>query len=233
MKENKAKEVMDEVSKPEAQSQPRPFVGDKRKSLSKTLDLGNLPSRRGNKKAKHGLSKPEVVKPSLPTPTSQPSIQVHVVDSSVPIEVTPFKTIVPTLFQPSQRVPMNLVENEDLAWERFQKAVTDEDVVVCYDMSLKEFEHFVVHDLFKVCDFTFASSCHFTFFSPNKVFFLIINFFIFFLLQAMSKFITVSRQATEMDKIRMQLETRVQEVKDYCRGWAEVAAKAIDEAKEL
>ena len=81
--------------------------------------MGNLPSRRGNKKAKHGLSKPEVVKPSLPTPTSQPSIQVHVVDSSVPIEVTPFKTIVPTLFQPSQRVPMNLVENEDLAWERF------------------------------------------------------------------------------------------------------------------
>ena len=45
MKENKGKEVMDEVSKLEAQSQPRPFVGDKRKSLSKTLDLGNLPSR--------------------------------------------------------------------------------------------------------------------------------------------------------------------------------------------
>ena len=36
-----------------------------------------------------------------------------------------------------------------------------------------------------------------------------------------------------MDKMRMQLETRVQEVKDYCRGWPEVAAKAIDEAKEL
>ena len=59
--------------------------------------------------------------------------------------------------------------------------MTDEDVAVCYDMSLKEFEHFVVHDLFKVCDFTFASSCHFTFFLPNKVFFLIINFFYFFL----------------------------------------------------
>ena len=58
--------------------------------------------------------------------------------------------------------------------------MTDEDVAVCYNMSLKEFEHFVVHDLFKVCDFTFASSCHFTFFSPNKFFFLIINFFIFF-----------------------------------------------------
>ena len=46
---------------------------------------------------------------------------------------------------------MNLLENEDLAWERFQKAVTDKDVAVCYDMSLKEFEHSVVYDLFKVC----------------------------------------------------------------------------------
>ena len=28
--------------------------------------------------------------------------------------------------------------------------MTGEDVAVCYDMSLKEFEHFSVHDLFKV-----------------------------------------------------------------------------------
>lgn len=46
---------------------------------------------------------------------------------------------------------MNLLENEDLAWERFQQAVTDEDITTCYDMSLKDFEHFAVHDLFKVC----------------------------------------------------------------------------------
>ena len=39
--------------------------------------------------------------------------------------------------------------------------MTDEDVAVCYDMSLKEFEHSAIHDLFKVCDFTFASPCHF------------------------------------------------------------------------
>ena len=49
----------------------------------------------------------------------------------------------------------------------------------------------------------------------------------------MSKFITASRQATEIDKTRIQLETRIQEVKDNCKGWAEVAAKAKDEAKEL
>ena len=49
----------------------------------------------------------------------------------------------------------------------------------------------------------------------------------------MSKFIVMSRQATEMDKMRILLETRIQEVKNDCKGWAEVAAKAKDEAKEL
>ena len=100
------------------------------------LDLGNLPSHRG-KKVKHGSSRPGVVKPSLPT--SQPSVQIFDVDSSIPIEVTPAKTTAPTSAQPSQRVPMNLLENEDVA--------------VCYDMSLKEFEHSTIHDLFKVCNY--------------------------------------------------------------------------------
>ena len=27
----------------------------------------------------------------------------------------------------------------------------DEDITTCYDMSLKDFEHSGVHDLFKVC----------------------------------------------------------------------------------
>ena len=68
---------------------------------------------------------------------------------------------------------MNLLENEDLAWERFQKTMTNEDMAVCYDMSLKEYEHFVVHDLFKVCFdlFVFVSSCHILYFSSNHHFF--------------------------------------------------------------
>ena len=45
MKENKGKEVVDKAARPEAQSQPHPSVGDKRKILSKTLDLENLPNR--------------------------------------------------------------------------------------------------------------------------------------------------------------------------------------------
>ena len=155
IKENKGKEMVDEVTRSEIQSQPRPFIGDKRKTLTKTLDLGNLPSHRG-KKTKHGLSRLGVVKPSLPT--FQLSIPIFDVDLSIPIEVTPAKTTSPTLSQPSRNVPMNLLENEDLAWERFEKVVTGEDVAACYDMSLKEFEHSGVHNLFKVI--TFTSSCH-------------------------------------------------------------------------
>ena len=55
---------------------------------------------------------------------------------------------------------MNLLENEDLAWERFEKAVTGEDVVACYDMSLKKFEYSSVHDLFKVISFTSSYFCN-------------------------------------------------------------------------
>ena len=79
-----------------------------------------------------------------------PSIQIFDVDSSTPVDVTPSKTT-PTYSQPSQRIPMNIIENEDLACERFGKAMSDEDITVCYDMSLKDFEHSGVHDLFKVC----------------------------------------------------------------------------------
>ena len=57
--------------------------------------------------------------------------------------------------QPSQHVLSNIIENEDLAWERFQRVVLDEDINVCYDMSLKDFEHSGVHDLFKVSNFSF------------------------------------------------------------------------------
>ena len=50
---------------------------------------------------------------------------------------------------------------------------------------------------------------------------------------AMSKFIALSRQATKLDKTRILLETRIQEVKEEFKKWEEVAAKAKDDAKEL
>ena len=98
-------------------------------------------------------------------------------DSSTPIETTPSKTppsktTVPATSQPSQHVPSNIIENEDLAWERFQRAVLDEDINVCYDMSLKDFEHSSVHDLFKVSNFIF-------FLVFAKIYIFISNFFFF------------------------------------------------------
>ena len=49
----------------------------------------------------------------------------------------------------------------------------------------------------------------------------------------MSKFIAASRQATELDKTRLLLENRIKEVKEESKVWAEVAAKAREEAREL
>ena len=49
----------------------------------------------------------------------------------------------------------------------------------------------------------------------------------------MSKFITTSRQAAELDKTRILLEKRIKEVKEESKVWAKVAAKAKEEANEL
>ena len=153
MKENKEKENAEEGSRLEVQSQARLSTRDKRKSLSKNLDLGNLPSCRG-KKAKHKSS--QVIKPTLPS--SQPLVQVFDVDSSVPVKTTPSKappsrSTAPCSSQLPPRIPINIIENEDLAWECFGKAGSNEDITICYDMSLKDFEHSGVHDLFKVCHY--------------------------------------------------------------------------------
>ena len=49
----------------------------------------------------------------------------------------------------------------------------------------------------------------------------------------MSKFIAASKQATGLDKTRVLLETRIQEVKEESKKWVEVAAKAKDKVMEL
>ena len=153
MKGNKGKEVAGEGDCPEAQtqthppardirpeipSQTRPFAGDKRKSLPKNLDLGILPSR-CDKRVRHVSSK--VTKSNLPQ--SHPSVQKIDVDVSPPVETipskTPPRTIASISSQPPPKVPSNIIENEDLAWERFGEAVKDEDINVYYDMSLKDF----------------------------------------------------------------------------------------------
>ena len=147
MKENKGKEVMDEGVK----SQPRPPTGEKRKNISSRVNLGDLPSRRGREK-KHKSSKPQDIK-SPPTSNQEYPVQILALDPEP--KDPPSKKIssivhAPTLSTPSKEVPQHLLGNEDLAWERFSTTVTDVDVGACYNMSLKDFEHSGVHDLFKV-----------------------------------------------------------------------------------
>ena len=49
----------------------------------------------------------------------------------------------------------------------------------------------------------------------------------------MSKFIATSRQATGLDKTRILQETRIQELNEESKKWAEVAATAKEKGKEL
>ena len=233
MKENKGKEVADEAIRQEV-SQPCLMAGDKRKNLSLGFDLRNLPSRRKEKKPKHRSSKPKNVE-STPLVSISKLVDIQILDDPEPKD-SPVHISSATKARssslPSQQVPQNLIGNEDLAWERFGTVVIDADMVVCYNMSLKDFKHSGVHDLFKVC----------------KLF-----LFFFFLVyisrlvskvdkylcsnktdsQAMSKFIAASKKATDLDKTRILLEKRVKEVKDKSKRWAEVAAKAKEETKEL
>ena len=51
-------------------------------------------------------------------------------------------------------------------------------------------------------------------------------------MQAMSKFIAAFRQATELDKTRILLETTIKNVRDESKKWAGIAAEAKEKATE-
>lgn len=79
MKENKGKCLADEdiTQEEEVHTQSCPSAGEKRKTLSKMVDMGSLPSCLGHKKAKHGSSKSGVVKLDFvvpPASTKQPFV---------------------------------------------------------------------------------------------------------------------------------------------------------------
>ena len=185
MKENKGKDVSEgkhpeaqPQDQPEIQTQGHPTAGDKGKSLPENLDLEGLPSRR-EKRVNHSSSKVVKFKP----PQFQPPIHVVNVDSSTPIEsslsktpsskIPSSKSTVSGSSQPSKKTSKNIIKNEDLAWERFQMAILDEDINVCYDMGLKEFEHSGVHDLFKVRPYSFLVFVHLTIFLHLTIHFFI------------------------------------------------------------
>ena len=150
MKENKGKGVVRDEIEEEVINQSHPLVSpmvkvvphalsEQKKMVPKRVDTGSLPSHRGNKKQK--------VDPLKFTP-------IVVLDHLAPttksrVGTSPARPGINTS-KPSNASPMTLLESEDLAWEKFNQAITDEDVAVCYDMSMKEFEHSTVHDLFKI-----------------------------------------------------------------------------------
>ena len=147
MKENKGKEAVDEGVK----SQPHPPTGEKRENISSRVDLGDLPSRHGRDK-KHKSSKPQDVK-SPPASNLESPVQILAFDpepKDPPSRKISSIVHAPTSSTPPKEVPQHLLGNEDLAWERFSTVVTDVDVGACYNISLKDFEHSGVHDLFKV-----------------------------------------------------------------------------------
>ena len=129
----------------------------KAKPISSTVDLDDLPSRQGPKKQKSKADKaplpkvPKFVPPKVnlnESPVDVESVQtIHPGQSEpTPQTKTPRK---PPSLEPSDR-PSNLVLDESYAWRTFKGIVTDNEVNECYNMSVKEFECFGIHDLFKV-----------------------------------------------------------------------------------
>ena len=127
----------------------------KSKSISSVVDLDDLPSRRGPKKQKPGkTSLPKVPKFTPPTVNlDNPVVDVEPVQTIHPVQIDPPPPAKaprkPNSSEPSDR-PSNLVLDEGYAWRTFKGIVTNCEVNECYNMSVKEFKRFGIHDLFKV-----------------------------------------------------------------------------------
>ena len=130
-----------------------------RKTISSSVDLGDLPSRRGLKKHKPNKT------PLRKVPKFTPSM----VDLDDPmVNVAPVQTIPPIQYEnlppptkasrrahpskPSKR-PSNLVLDKGYAWKTFKEIITDNEVNSCYNMSMRDFEHSAIHDLLRYITF--------------------------------------------------------------------------------
>ena len=127
----------------------------KSKSISSAVDLDDLPSRRGAKKQKPVKAPiPKVPKFIPPTVNlDEPPVDVEPVQTVHPVQTDPPPSAKnsrkPSPSEPSDR-PSNLVLDENYAWRTFKGIVTNNEVNECYNMSVREFEHSGIHDLFKV-----------------------------------------------------------------------------------
>nr|XP_023919360.1 uncharacterized protein LOC112030919 [Quercus suber] len=136
----------------------------KSKSISNTVDLDNLPSRRGPKKQKPGkASLPKVPKFAPPmvnlddhSVDVEPIQMVHLVQTDPPPS-----NIAPRKAYPSEssESPPNLVLDESYAWRTFKGIITNNEVNSCYTMSVKDFECSTIHDLFNAMSKFYTASC--------------------------------------------------------------------------
>lgn len=122
----------------------------KRKVVSRTADMGNLPSHRDLKRAKINPSscgKAHLIK-------SNPPLAENPIEVPPSFEAPSFEAPPCLNLELSKAPPMSasytLIRSETLAWNRFKTVVNEDDVMACYDMTIKEFECSNIHDLFKV-----------------------------------------------------------------------------------
>lgn len=136
-----------------------PSSSEKRKTVFKKIDETNLLSRHPPKKQKTNapelkssnvrsstLVKTLVVE--LDPPSSKVTPDVSTPNASCP--TTDLSTI-PPVVEDLVDISRTLLKSESLAWSKFKTVVKHEEVMACFDMFVKEFECFTIHDLFKVC----------------------------------------------------------------------------------
>ena len=165
MQENKEKAITSGDEDGQVQDDTTPLVVQKvaiqtrkRKTISSSVNLGNLPSRQGPKKQKPSKNPlPKVPKFTSPTvDLGDPVINMVPVQTIPPVQIDPPPSAKtsrrPHPSEPSKQPP-NLVLDEGYAWRTFKGIITDNEVNSCYNMLVKDFERSAIHDLFKVYKF--------------------------------------------------------------------------------
>ena len=122
----------------------------KKKGISSSVDLGDLPTPKVPKFPSAVVHLDASAMNLVPQTT--PSVQ-----TTPPIQPKdlPLATKAPHKAHPSKKTkrPSNLVLDESYAWRMFKEIIIDNEVNSCYNKSVKDFERFSIHGLFKVCGF--------------------------------------------------------------------------------
>ena len=128
--------------------------------MSKMVDVGNLPRRLDPKRPMVDFSssgKAPVVELNL-SPVENLSVVLppDVPSSEAPLYPDPEPSTAPPAKNPTT-TSHTLLMSEAMAWNMCKTVVKEDNVMACYDMSVKEFECSTIHDLFKVFSSSIAS----------------------------------------------------------------------------